>query len=186
MIDRNKYSVDDYELIPERLKWHHKGQRYMKECGSTFFFGSNSFLSNHYSSMFMDGKTQYSCAEQYYLQQKSLYFDDTDTANAIMGLTEPSKMKALSYRIKNLDENRWSEQARAVMENACYLKFWQNPELKEKLLSTEGKIVEANRNDVFFSCGLSLADPNILDVNKWRGKNVLGDILTTLRERFRQ
>ena len=78
----------------------------------------------------------------------------------------------------------WSGHASAVMENACYLKFWQNPELKEKLIGTKGNIVEANRKDDYFSCGLSLADPNIKDVNKWKGLNILGNILTTLRKKF--
>ena len=70
------------------------------------------------------------------------------------------------------------------MKNACYLKFWQNPELKKRLIATKGNLVEAN--DVYFSCGLSLADPNIMDTNKWKGKNELGKILTMLREKFKQ
>ena len=184
MIDGKYYTMDDCNLIPERFKWHYKGQKYLKECDSTFFFGRDSFLSNHYSSPFQDGKTQYNCVEQYYLRQKSLYFDDVDTANAIMGLKDPSKMKALSHHIRNLDEKIWSGHASAVMENACYLKFWQNSELKEKLIGTKGNIVEANRKDDYFSCGLSLADPNIKDVNKWKGLNILDNILTTLREKF--
>ena len=184
MIDGKYYSVDDYDLIPERFKWHYKGQKYLTECDSTFFFGSDCFLSNRYHSPFLDGKTQYTCVEQYYLTHKSLFFDDVDTANAIMGLKEPSKMKALSHHIKNLDEHKWAEQATAVMENACYLKFWQNSELKKKLMDIKGTIVEANRKDVFFSCGLALSDPNIVDVNKWKGQNMLGKILSNLREKF--
>ena len=49
-----------------------------------------------------------------------------------------------------------------------------------------GSLVEANRKDVYFSCGLSLADPNIIDTNKCKGKSVLGKIITMLREKFKQ
>ena len=61
-------------------------------------------------------------------------------------------MKALSYHIKNFDNKKLLEQASTVMKNACYLKFWQNPELKERLIATKGNLVEANRKDVYFSC----------------------------------
>ena len=71
-IDGRNYTVDEYELIPERFKWHYKGQKYIKECDSKFFFGNSSFPSNHYSSTFKDGKIQYTCAEQYYLRQQSV------------------------------------------------------------------------------------------------------------------
>ena len=48
------------------------------------------------------------------------------------------------------------------MEKTCWLKFSQNEHLKNQRLASQGLFVEANRCDMFFSCGLSLSNPNIL------------------------
>ena len=102
-----------------------------------------------------------------------------------MKSTDPGQMKRMSHNIKGLDELKWKPNARTTMEKACWLKFSQNENLKELLVGSQGLLVEANRNDKLFSCGLSLANPNVLDKNKWEGENVLGQILTSLRETFK-
>ena len=127
-----------------------------------------------------------SCSEQYYLHKKSLFFNDEHTAAEIMKCTEPRQMKYLSHRIKALDESKWLPHAKKTMEKACHLKFTQNLELKQKLLKSKGTLVEANRNDRYFSCGLSLANPNIMETSKWCGENHLGNILTQLRSSLQQ
>ena len=97
--------------------------------------------------------------------------------------SEPSKMKALSNQIKKLDETKWKPLANKTMERACFLKFSQNQILKDKLLlSSRGTLVECNCRDNFFSCGLALSDPNILDSSNWPGESILGQVLTSLRK----
>ena len=185
-IDGRKYTVNNIDSLPQRLRWTRKGQRYAPQCDSTFCFGSSSFLSNHHPSPFQEDDTNYLCVEQYYLQKKSLFFNDETTASAIMRATQPGRMKALSHQIKGLDDQKWQKMAKATMMRACSLKFDQNDDLKSKLLHSQGTLVEANEKDKFFSCGLSLADPSILDSSRWLGSNVLGTILTDLRSSFRQ
>ena len=68
------------------------------------------------------------------------------------------------------------------MYNACIKKFQQNPELSKKLKKTSGILVEANPKDNFFSCGLSLQDPDLEMRTRWKGLNILGDILIKVRE----
>ena len=113
-------------------------------------------------------------------------FNDELTAEAIMRSSEPAKMKALSHQIKKLEDARWKPHARKTMERACFLKFSQNPRLKERLLASQGTLVECNRRDNFFSCGLALSHPNILDSSRWLGQNILGEILTSLRGRLQE
>ena len=185
IIDGKTYTVKNLHSLPQRLRWTAKGERYVKECDSTFFFGSSSFLSNHHPSPFQEDNTNYSCSEQYYLQKKSLYFNDEKTASAIMQSTQPSRMKALSHHIKGLDSQKWQKMAKTTMMRACSLKFNQNDDLKNKLLQSQGTLVEANQRDNLFSCGLSLADPNILDKSRWLGENILGTILTDLRNNLK-
>ena len=95
---------------------------------------------------------------------------------------DPGKMKALSHKIKGFEEKKWETVAKSFMEKACHLKFTKSHKMRNLLISTSGNLVEANRKDQFFSCGLALSDPNILDKSTWTGENILGDILTNLRE----
>ena len=115
IIDGKTYIVNNLHSLPQRLRWTMKGEFYVKECDSTFFFGSSSFLSNHHPSPFQEDNTNYSCSEQYYLQKKSLYFNDEKTASAIMQSTQPSRMKALSHHIKGLDSQKWQKMAKTTM-----------------------------------------------------------------------
>ena len=181
-LDDRTYTVEDVDKLPLHLRWTIKGEKYIPHCDTTFFFGIDSFLSNFHPAYFKEDSAVYSCSEQYYLYKKSLFFDDEHTATAIKRTTDPREMKSLTNRIKGLDEAKWKPHAKLTMEKACHLKFDQNPYLKKKLLNSRGALVEANRNDNFFSCGLALSDPNILDKTKWLGDNHLGQILMQVRQ----
>lgn len=64
--------------------------------------------------------------------------------------------------------------------------FSQNEELKQQLLLTYPKtLVEASPYDRIWGIGLSENDPKAWNKLTWRGKNLLGEILTTVRERLR-
>ena len=182
ILDGHKYTVEDVEKIPSRLRWTTKGERYIPESNATYFFGKQCYLSNFYPSPFTEGQTEYSCCEQYYLEKKCLNFNDDATASAIKMATTPEKMKALAKNIKGLDEKLWKPHAKKTMEKAVFLKFSQNPKLKKQLLDSRGLLVEACKHDNVFSCGLSLADPSIKEQSKWTGTNWLGEILMQVRE----
>ena len=115
-----------------------------------------------------------------------MFFNDDATAAAIMRAKDPVLMKSLSHRIKGLNNAKWEKKARSCMERGCTLKFSQNEKLLQKLLQTKGNLVEANKHDNFFSCGLSLEDPNISEQSRWAGQNMLGSILVALRQTFRE
>lgn len=67
----------------------------------------------------------------------------------------------------------------------CF-QFSQNEKLKEKLLLTYPKtLVEARKESVIWGIGLDEGDPRALKKQTWLGKNLLGKILTEVRERLR-
>ena len=69
------------------------------------------------------------------------------------------------------------------MEKCYFFQFFQNPELKEALLSTAGTtMVEASPFDRIWGIGLTEKNPHAQDRNQWRGRNLLGKILTEVRE----
>ena len=59
----------------------------------------------------------------------------------------------------------------------------QNEYLKQELLKTEGKyIVESSPVDTIWGIGISSDDPRRFNKSEWNGQNLLGKILTQLRE----
>ena len=72
------------------------------------------------------------------------------------------------------------------METGLFAKFTQNPLLKHSLLSTDNKtLIEANKYDRYWSCGLSLFDDKIWSQKEWKGGNILGQLLMKVRERLK-
>ncbi len=62
-------------------------------------------------------------------------------------------------------------------------KFTQNAALRDQLLATRGTtLVEASPYDKIWGIGLDAKDPRALDASQWKGLNLLGKILTELRE----
>ncbi|CAG2247034.1 K09935 [Mytilus edulis] len=62
-------------------------------------------------------------------------------------------------------------------------KFSQNEKLREELVNTYPKLlVEASPHDQVWGIGLAADDPKIFDVNNWRGFNLLGKIITDVRD----
>lgn len=63
--------------------------------------------------------------------------------------------------------------------------YKQNPDMKEVLLATKGKtLVEASPRDRLWGVGLGQGNQKIHDKTKWRGKNLLGYILTEVRDQL--
>ena len=117
------------------------------------------------------------------MHQKALVFKDVDTANEIMQTTSPVKQKALGRLVKSFDENEWAKHREKIVYDGNYAKFTQNKHLLNVLLDTKGKIlVEASPVDTIWGIGLAEDCPYIEDESNWRGLNLLGKVLTQLRE----
>lgn len=65
----------------------------------------------------------------------------------------------------------------------CNYQFKQNPELLVALLATKGTtLVEASPRDTIWGIGLSETNPKAQKRETWRGENLLGQILTEVRD----
>ena len=68
-----------------------------------------------------------------------------------------------------------------------FMKFSQNPELREFLLSTGDDIlVEASPYDAIWGIRMSVNDENATNPMKWRGRNLLGFALMEARDEIRR
>lgn len=96
------------------------------------------------------------------------------------------EIKQLGRQVKNYEEYLWLERREAYVSRGNYEKFSQNEDLKQKLLNTGNTIMaESNYFDKIWAIGIKETDPTVTNPSKWKGLNLLGKILTNLREKFK-
>ncbi|XP_054764016.1 N-glycosidase YbiA-like [Lytechinus pictus] len=150
----------------------------------TFFYGEKSspFSQFRAANFVVDG-VQYTCAEMYMMHQKAVLFGDHEIAEQILVATKPMAMKALGRKVRNFDEEVWKQHRRQIVKKGNLAKFSQNLDILAKLLETRGTtLVEASPRDRIWGIGMGKDNPNAKNKNKWRGQNLLGYILTEVRE----
>lgn len=145
-------------------------------------FDENGYMSNWYKSDFIVNGKKYCCNEQYMMEQKVLLFGDTETAEKIMHETDQMTIKNLGKAAKGFNERIWNGNKQIIMYRGLMAKFTQNVELRETLVSTGNAIlVEASPTDHVWGIEMSADDPDALDMNKWKGENLLGFALMAVR-----
>jgi ribA/ribD-fused uncharacterized protein len=125
---------------------------------------------------------EYSSAEQFMMYQKAMLSLDRETARKIMGANDVRKIKDLGRQVKNFDQYVWEYYRSIIVYEGNLAKFSQNADLRAALLDTKGKtLVEAAPNDTIWGIGLTEQDPDAQSRATWKGKNLLGEILTQIR-----
>lgn len=136
------------------------------------------------------GKTSYKFAtsEHHYMAIKALAFGDKQSFNSIRISTDPKEAKKLGGAVANFDEAIWSSIRKEAMMEACRAKLMNHDawRLRSYLLGTYPRILaEASPYDLIWGIGLDRNDPLCQDVTKWRGQNLLGQVLMELRAELR-
>lgn len=145
--------------------------------------GEYGYLSNWYYSEFKIEDVVYDSAEKYIMAQKAIVFQDMEMLEKILASKSQRDIKAYGRKVKNYDDIVWAKKRYDIGVDALKAKFSQNQELKNKLLGTKNKIiVEASPLDRIWGIGLSEQNEDILTPKKWRGRNLLGDMLMQVRE----
>jgi ribA/ribD-fused uncharacterized protein len=149
----------------------------------TFFFTEASPFSQWYRCRFESGGHVFNCAEQYMMHGKALLFGDAEMAAKILEADHPKLQKALGRKVRDFDDVVWRRERENIVMAGSRLKFTQDDDLRAQLLATAGTtLVEASPYDRIWGIGLSAKDPRAADPSQWRGKNLLGHILTRLRD----
>ena len=149
----------------------------------TFFFTEKSPFSQWFPCSFAANGVTFNCAEQFMMHGKALLFGDAEVAQKILAAGHPRMHKALGRKVKNFDDAVWKRERLTIVKAGSRAKFTQNAELLAQLLATHGTVmVEASPYDRIWGIGLAATDPRALDRSTWRGQNLLGQILTELRD----
>ncbi len=149
----------------------------------TFFWRQESPFSQWHPVEFVVKGQRFMCAEQYMMHGKAVLFGDAQVAERILASSSPKMHKALGRKVSGFDEKRWVQERERIVYEGNHAKFTQNADLLQLLLATAGtELVEASPTDRVWGVGLSEEDPRIHDPAQWRGQNLLGKVLTRLRE----
>ncbi|CAM3849957.1 Swarming motility protein YbiA [Vibrio aerogenes CECT 7868] len=143
---------------------------------------SKSCFSQWYSAPFEENGIRFKTAEHYMMYHKAMLFGCPDIGEQIIASSHPNEAKQLGRKVTGFDEAVWHEKRFDIVVSANRLKFSQNPELKDFLLSTGKRIlVEASPVDKIWGIGLA-ADHELADIPaKWKGLNLLGYALMVVR-----
>ena len=143
----------------------------------------NGYLSNWYKSEFTVNNIRFTSMEQYMMYQKAILFKDDVTAEKIRNTEDVSVIKQLGREVSNYNDTYWNGVRQIIVYQGLMEKFSQNIDLQKWLLSTNNSVLaECAVKDRIWGIGLSMKDPNRLNVQKWRGQNLLGFTLMRVRE----
>jgi ribA/ribD-fused uncharacterized protein len=151
----------------------------------TYFWGTDSPFSQWHPATFVVGDITFTCAEQAMMHGKAKLFGDRAIARKILATALPRQHKELGRKVQSFDEHTWEKHREGIVMAANLAKFGQNADLREQLLATAGtKLVEASPHDRIWGIGLDADDPRAANPAQWRGQNLLGKILTSVREQL--
>ncbi len=155
---------------------------------AVFFWHENELngeFSNWYRRKFVIDDFEYLYVEQYMMAQKAKLFHDHTRYTAILRATDPWECKDLGRQVTPFDAKVWNAVRFDIVKAGNRAKFAQNPDLKERLLSTgEAILAEASPKDRIWGIGLDAKTASGMEPYAWPGMNLLGKALMELREEF--
>ena len=124
-------------------------------------------------------------SEHLFMAFKAEFFKDWENLQNIVNSSTPREAKDFGRLVKNYNEEAWNKVRFNMMLKALTIRFEQDEKFAEQLMGDRFKdkeFVEASPIDRIWGIGLAETDPNIEDKSKWRGTNLLGQCLNTLRK----
>lgn len=150
-----------------------------------FFYGYNNPLSQWYNSTFIIDNLNFNSTEQWMMYSKAKLFNDHEKMNEIIKEPNQSRQRKLGRQVNGFKENIWIEKREEIVRIGNLEKFIQNKELFFFLKNTNKMILaEASPVDLIWGIGFSINDLERFDSSKWRGLNLLGNILMEVREKL--
>lgn len=137
----------------------------------TSFTGPYAFMSNFEPCSFRMYNITFPSSEYAYQWHKLIHQGDRE---ALLKCPTPGRAMRFAQHCEIV--TGWDELRTGVMLGVLLEKFWQHPELREKLNATKGqRLIEGNKwHDRFW--GMELEDGH------WVGENHLGRILMIIRD----
>ena len=185
-VNGNTYTIDNIEKLPENI--HPKHLCTMENEGALVSGGllsEYSFLSNYSPCDLEYDSVKYETLEQGYGHIRAKYFKDHESAAKILATKNPAEVKRLGYKVRGFKAAEWSKVKEDVMLKLLRIKFRAGTKMAENLKNTGRKLLAESGRDAFYSCGMSLTHPDVLDTTKWKS-NVLGKLQMKIRNELNE
>ena len=115
--------------------------------------------------------------------EKARLFGAEDIAAEILTREHPGAAKAFGRKVEGFDQEIWDREKYDIAVQGNFHKFSQSPELQTFLKNTGNRVlVEASPIDRIWGIGLAKEDPDCSDPSKWKGQNLLGYALMSVRD----
>ena len=159
-----------------------------------YVFFWKDWLSNYQKTKFWPDAEEspmmyFTSTEQAFMYAKALFFRDYEIADLILNTDNPDRCRKLGRSIKGYDDKEWDKVRYDVFYKYNLMKYTQDEKLQKMLLDPkfDGKVfVEASPYDQIWGIGIGEEVENIEDLEyKW-GRNLLGKIITNIRNRIKQ
>ncbi len=148
---------------------------------------SKACLSQWFEAAIVIDGVRYPTNEHYMMAAKALLFGDRERFEQIVAAPSPGQAKVYGRKVEGFDEGVWCGHRFRIVCEANRAKFTQHPALGKFLLGTENLIlVQASPFDRIWGAGLSENHADIENPNHWKGLNLLGFALITVRDYMRQ
>lgn len=145
----------------------------------------NGYLSNWYHSDFLMDGIKYTSMEQFMMYKKAIYFQDAKRAEEILAISDVARIKELGRLVTGYNDSIWSGIRQIVVYEGLIAKFSQNDTLKKLLKGTgEAILAECAVKDRIWGIGLSMSDSRRMNMEEWRGLNLLGYTLMEVRNKL--
>ena len=132
-------------------------------------------------SELLDKKVTVYTSEQAIMWMKGVLMNDSQTALQIENAKSPKECRRLGRKVTPFDDDKWKLWREEIAVYVLTKKFTSSAHLFSVLESTKGQdIAEASRNDRIW--GIGIDKTNALEGMKWRGENILGKSLMTVRD----
>ena len=149
--------------------------------GVTLFQGESCPLSNLYMSEITIEGVTYASNEHFYQYQKCSELGAEDLAKAVLEAKTGRNAMFIGQKLR--PPNDWAYESGAnIMKIGVAAKF-EKEELKDYLLATVGIIGEATKGRKW-GIGWGLHSQEAVSIDKWTGSNLMGGILTDLRDQL--
>ena len=120
-------------------------------------------------------------SEAAYLYGKAMFVKQRDLADEIALAPDAYGANRLARGI-NIDQKLWDVKREQVMTEVLTAKFTQIPEMKKELKATGTKTLAEAGTHPYWSCGITINDPYVMDKAKWKCSNMLGIVLMKIRD----
>ncbi len=154
----------------------------MRETQEFYFFWKHQFGQWTLRDIVDPDGITFNCCEQYMMYKKAMLFSDVNAAKGILEESDPAIHQKMGREIQGYNSDVWDKHKIGIVWYGNYLKFIQHQDLKQRLLATGNKVLaEASPYDLVWGVGYRASDDKILNSDHWKGQNLLGKVLMSVR-----